>query len=288
MSKLDRNGFAAPLLFGASSQVGEALLPQLVEAGHQPRAVSRQPARQPIEGVDWELGCFGSTRLPAPAVLCVGPLLPFAVWLEDQPIGLIERIIAVSSLSLRHKRDAADAAERRTAALLAEGEARLCAAADRLGADWSLLRPAMLYGKGRDGTVARALDFGRRHGWLPLPVPASGLRQPLHLDDFADAIVQCLHGAASRSTLELGGGERLTLRELLERVAQALPGCRLLRLPAMPLRWASAALAPLASRARELHAVLDRAGKDQLPDEELARRLLDWRPRRFKPGPTAS
>lgn len=276
--------FTAPLLFGASSQVGEALLPRLLAAGCRPRAVSRQPPPHQHDGIDWERGCFGSIRQAAPAVLGLGPLLPFAVWLESQPVGTIRRVIAVSSLSLRHKRHSAAPAERRVAELLAEGEARLRNAAERLDADWTVLRPALLYGLGRDQTVARALAFGRHRGWLPLPLPATGLRQPLHLDDFGAAITQCLDGAGRGMTLELGGGEQLSLAHLLERVAQALPGCRLLRLPATPLRWGAAALAPVAPGARALHAILDRAGQDQLPDEGLTRSVLEWRPRPFEPA----
>ncbi len=279
-----RADFAAPMLFGASSQVGEALLPRLVQAGYRPRAISRRPPPCSTAGVDWEIGCFGSTTQASTAVLSLGALLPFAIWLERQAPGTVRRVIAVSSLSLRHKRGSNDPAERQVAELLTEGETRLCAAAASHGADWCLLRPSMLYGLGRDGTVGRALAFGQRRGWLPVPVPAAGLRQPLHLDDLAGALLQCLEGAGSGQTLELGGGERLALADLLERVALALPGCRALRLPATPLRWAAAALAPFASGARGLQAILDRADQDQLPDEGLTRRVLDWRPRRFEPG----
>jgi hypothetical protein len=68
------------------------------------------------------------------------------------------------------------------------------------------------------------------------------------------------------------------------RVAQVLPGCQVRRLPATPLRWAATALAPLWPGARGLKLILARADQDQLPDEGLTRRVLDWHPRPFEPA----
>jgi NADH dehydrogenase len=55
---------------------------------------------------------------------------------------------------------------------------------------------------------------------LPLARPNARL-QPVLVDDVVDAIVRCLHGAASsRQTYQLGGPRIYTLREIVELVAK--------------------------------------------------------------------
>lgn len=271
------------LVFGASSQIGDALLPALRAAGERVYAVSRMPRLQG-EGVHWLQGDFHAQLPLCERVLSLGPLPPFADWLARQPAHLPRRIIAVSSLSLRHKRHAPARHERRLAGLLAAAEAALQTLACERSLQLTLLRPALLYGRGRDHTVARAIEQARVRHWLPLPLPAAGLRQPLHLDDLAQALLQCVQGAAIGQTLELGGGEVLSLAALLRRIAATVPGCRLLPLPAWPLRQVAGLLGHWSPSAAALAGTLLRANQDQLADETLTRRLLDWQPRPFEPA----
>ena len=272
-----------PLIFGASSQVGQALLARMTREGMAAHAVSRQPQAD-TPPICWQQGNFHSALPATPCAVSLGPLLPFADWLRRQPSQTIERVIAVSSLSLRHKRDSVSAQERHTASLLAEGEAQLQALAEQRGIQLTVLRPAMLYGLGRDQTIAHSLRLAQRRGWMIIPVPAPGARQPLHLDDLADALLQCLRGAACGATLELGGGEVLPMQQLLQRIASSVPRCRVVRVPAWPLRQLAMLSARLSVSADGLAAALARSRQDQLPDETLTRTLLDWHPRAFEPG----
>ena len=67
----------------------------------------------------------------------------------------------------------------------------------------------------------------RRWHLLPLPLGATGLRQPVHAEDLAAACVAALENSATYGkTYELGGGERLSFRSMLMRMraeAAALP-----------------------------------------------------------------
>ncbi len=269
------------LIFGASSQIGDALLPLLGSAGHRVRAISRNPPAN-RKGLRWVRGDFSSTRDSPPRVLSLGPLADFASWLEN--VDEIERVIAVGSVSLRHKSRSTAVEERAVAALLADAEDRIKTRCSQLNAQLTLLRPCMLYGAGRDQTVAPALRFAQDQGWLPLPSPAGGLRQPLHVADLAEALRQCLQGAAQGETLELGGAERLRFDQLLRRIVDCVPDCRPRPLPLQALRWGSALVAPWSARLRRINRALNRANIDQLPDETLTRQCLDWRPRTFNPA----
>ncbi len=271
---------AETLIFGASSQIGEPLLPLLSANGHRLIAVSRRPtANRP--GVRWQAGGFSEISHAPPTVISLGPLSDFSHWFDA--IEGVERVIAVGSVSLRHKRSSAAGEERRVADLLDQSEQRLRHRSEAIGARLTLLRPCLLYGAGRDHTVAPALRFARERGWLPAPMTASGLRQPLHVADLAEAIKQCVEGAAVGQTLELGGAERLSLAQILAHIADSVPGCRLRRFPTLPLRWAGAMLSPWSASARRVHRALLRSADDQLADETVTSGCLDWRPGSFAP-----
>ena len=268
------------LVFGASSQIGDALLPMLGRTGIGLRAISRNPpANRP--GLRWVRGGFDDIGDPPKTVISLGPLADFSRWLGQ--VGGVHRIIAVGSVSLRHKSDSGAAEERTVAAQLAEAEQLIAERSKQMDAQLTLLRPCMLYGAGRDHTVAPALRFALDRQWLPIPSPAGGLRQPLHVADLADAISQCLNGAGVGQTLELGGAERLRFDQLLSRIAEAVPNCQARRLPISAVRWASAIAAPWSGKLRRINRALNRANVDQLPDETLTRQHLDWRPRQFEP-----
>lgn len=272
------------LVFGASSQIGDPLLPLLSAKGHRLIALSRAPAAN-RPGVRWQRGGFDEIARPPARVISLGPLNDFARWF-DQVEG-VQRVIAVGSVSLRHKRASGVAEERAVASVLVQAEERLQRRAQATGAELTLLRPCLLYGANRDHTVSPALRFAQHRGWLPIPMPASGLRQPLHVADLADAIRQCLDGAAIGLTLELGGAERLSFAQMLQRIAEAVPDCRLRRLPIRPLSWASGVAAPWSTMARRVHRALARANVDQVADETLTRACLSWQPRPFRPATRA-
>ena len=175
------------------------------------------------------------------AIVSCGPLDHFGRWLRGAEVAA-PRVVAFGSTSLGVKRGSADAAERDLAARLAEAEDAVFASAQARGAEAVILRPTLVYGAGRDQTLTRIATLARRWGMFPLPRGATGLRQPVHVEDLAATAVAALaaEGAGGRG-YDLPGGETLPYREMVARVLAALdPPPRLLELPA-PLFTALAA-----------------------------------------------
>ena len=58
----------------------------------------------------------------------------------------------------------------------------------------TIFRPTLIYGTGRDRSLAPIARFARRWRVLPLPVGARGLRQPVHaaVDDILDVLLHRL------------------------------------------------------------------------------------------------
>ena len=273
------------LVFGLSGQVGLALQPRLHERQAEVVAVSRQ-ARPPQAGVEWLEG-YLQAMPPVPdgidTVLSLGPLDAFAAWFAGSGLRGV-RVIALGSTSRYSKADSPLEAERGLAQRLIEAEAVLFAAGERLASPVTVLRPTLIYGNGRDRSLTPLLHFARRWHWLALPAEANGLRQPVHVEDVAGAVLGCLDtpGTAGQA-FDLPGAEVLGFAAMLDRSLQRhAPGCRVLRLPNAMFRAAFAAVS-LVRPGIPGAGFLARLQRDQLADPRPASRAFGYAPRPFEP-----
>ncbi|MDQ2703293.1 MAG: NAD-dependent epimerase/dehydratase family protein, partial [Pseudomonadota bacterium] len=223
------------LVFGASGQIGDALVRRLLDAGWQVVAVSRD-TQVDAPGLRWLRGdlahCEGLPRA-VDAIFSCGPLDVFADWYASTMAMASPRVIAFGSTSAATKADSVEAGERGLAQRLRDAELKLHAAADARGAA-TVLRPTLVYGAGRDRSISRLAAAARRLGWLPVPRGADGMRQPVHVDDLAvAAIAACDAPAACGNDYDLPGGEALPWRAMVERtLATMAPPPRVLTLSA--------------------------------------------------------
>ncbi|NZA25359.1 nucleoside-diphosphate sugar epimerase [Luteimonas sp. SJ-92] len=274
------------LVFGGSGQIGAALVTRLRGAGWQVEALTRE-ARRSGPGLRWLQGEFA--RLPplpqaCDAIFSCGPLDLFSLWYADAAIEC-PRVIAFGSTSMATKRAAADAGERELAQRLAGAETRILDAARARGAAATLLRPTLIYGAGRDRNLSRIAALAARSGVFLLPRGACGLRQPVHVEDLAQAAWSAVDRPASHGRgYALPGGETLPYRDMVARTLAALaPRPRLLELPAPLFRLALAA-AHAAGRLRGLPpGAVARMREDLVFDMADARRDLGYAPRAFAP-----
>lgn len=267
------------LVIGGSSQIGHFLLPRLVESGEPVLALSRHP-RAPQAGLEWLQGSLPNAMPALPplsAIISFGPLQPFAEWLRHNPQTRGSRIIATSSMSAESKRESTVAAEREISRQLRDGEAALAQACERHGCAWTVLRPTLVYGAGLDKSLTPIARRAERLHLFPLPA-ARGLRQPVHADDIAQAVIAALERPASAGhILPVGGGERLLAGEMFARVRRSLSTPTLpLPLPAWLLRVAEGLLP-------RVRGPLSRLDADLVADNGALQRLLDVRPRAFRP-----
>jgi nucleoside-diphosphate-sugar epimerase len=217
----------------------------------------------------------------ARCIVSAGPLDAFAAWLQRVDTPHLQRVIALSSMSIASKRDAADARERALADRLQAAEQSLRETCDLRGIAWTLLRPCLIWGAAQDTSLTALYRAARKCRILPIPFDAGGLRQPVHAQDVATALLTAqMNPRCIGTEIPLGGGEILPVSAMWKRVlicaeAHYLP---------VP-RWSiSAASHVLGARGAALRAALQRWGNDQIADGEIARALLpDWHPRGFAP-----
>lgn len=266
------------LVLGATSLVGRLALPRLEAAGLAYRAVSRGDAPGWIQA-DLETP-KGLAALPcAETVLSFSPvwLLPDAM--KTLQANGLKRLIAFSSTSIETKTDSPHPRERAVVADLKRGEEAVQAS----GADWTILRPTMIYAEGRDGNVSRLAALARRFAVLPISGRGEGLRQPVHADDLALAAISALNTPAAIGQIyALAGGETLSYRTLCERVFDGLSKRpRILSLPPPLWRVGLALASPILPGATAQMG--ERMDHDLVFDDAPARRDLGWSPRDFRP-----
>ncbi len=274
------------LVFGASGQIGMPLLDRLRDDGWRVHAVSRDPrAEQP--GLVWwpgELPGFELPTLHADVVFSCGPLDLFSQWYARSGIDA-PRVIAFGSTSIEVKRGSADAEERDLVARLREAERTLFESAAARGAAVTVLRPTLVYGSARDRNLSRIAQVAQRFGRIVLPRDATGLRQPVHAHDLADAAFRCIDIAATFGrTYALPGGETLSYRDMVARVLAALqPSPRLHEVPS-PVFNLVLALAHAAGFAIDFNeAAVARMRSDLVFDPGDAQRDFGYAPRNFHP-----
>ena len=285
-------------VLGATSLVGDCLLPLLAAAGWGVVAFSRRAAGRSIAAgplVEWrslEVGVpdgalgFAPGASPIAYWVCLAP-----VWVLPNHFQLLERlgarrVVALSSTSVFTKEHSPDAAERALARRLAEGESQLLGWARARGIETTILRSTMIYGLGKDKNITTIARFIGRFGFFPLLAPAQGLRQPVHAADVASACVAALGRThVPQLAYNLSGGETLTYREMVARVFSAMhKPVRFLMLPAWLARMALTGLRALPRFRHWSPQMAERMNVDLVFSHTDAARDLGFAPRRFVLG----
>lgn len=272
------------LVFGASGQIGEALLARLKAAEWGVFAVSRTP-RASSSNMRWLPGEFaGIDGLPdvVDVVFSTGPLDGFAQWYARGQVAT-PRVVAFGSTSLDTKQASGDAYERDIVARLQAAERTVFDTASARGAVATLLRPTLVYGAGRDQTLARIAAMARRLGFFVLPRGADGKRQPVHVDDLAAAAIAVVDATAAHGhAYALPGGETLAYRDMVARTLAALsPPAKLREVP-MPVFRMALSLARVTGVMRGLtDDAVSRMRDDLVFDAAPAQRDFGYAPRAF-------
>lgn len=270
------------LVLGASGAVGMRILKRLASVAMACIAVSRRAPSAITDGMTWLQHDLSTCPVDVEArlMLSAGPLRHALAQAEAMP-GL-QRLVALSSASLRFKTNSADKIERATIERLHADERALTALARERGFQLVVLRPTLIYG----GPGSDALDTIRN--WLNnrnwLPVAGNGLRQPVHADDLAEfMLAQLAQPPTEAKTLELAGGETLGYQDFLRRIA-ASEG-RQPRVIPLPAGVASLGLkaAHVLGRLRSVQPVMVSRQRMDLVVDDTEARKLGWQPRAFRP-----
>ncbi len=274
MSADGKGDNGAVLVLGASGQIGRSVLERLAAVGRTAIAVCRRPPSDIAFGADW-LARDLTEPLDLASYRPVAAIHATGAWLLPAHLSAIRaagvrRLICFSSTSMLAKANSTSAPEREIARRLAAAEAAVAEG----GIPWTVLRPTLIYGLGLDRNVSAAAEFIRRWRFFPLGGPGQGLRQPVHADDLAAAAIRLIDDSANLARgFNLGGGETLTYRAMIERIFQALD---------LPARFLHVPL--LARVPGRVGVMAQRMEQDLAFDNGELWPRLDLRPRGFLAG----
>jgi uncharacterized protein YbjT (DUF2867 family) len=274
---------------GGSGFLGASVIPRLLAAGHEPTALARSAVAaervaalgaSPLPGdlddpasVDDAFAASGAEALVNLASLGFGHAPTIVAAAEGA--GVL-RALFVSTTSIFTRLPAATKAVR----MAAEEAIRASIL------DWTIVRPTMIYGRPGDRNMARLLRGLRRLPALPVPGGGTGLQQPVHVDDLADAIVAALDRPASvHNAYDLAGPEPLTLRAILEEASGATGRRpRFVPVPLAPAIGAVRLYERVAPSPRLKAEQVARLAEDKAVDITAAQVDLGFAPRSFAEG----
>ncbi len=277
------------VIVGGNNLIAAYLIKRLHAQGYTADIISRSPMVVPNGFTLVHMDLTHARNWIAPESAVVVSLLPLWVLAQFLPrfIG-VKSVVAVGSTSLFSKAASASSNERAVAASLENAEKAVQTWCSRSNVHNTILRPTMVYDGVHDKNIARMARFIRRFHFLPLAAPAKGLRQPIHADDVAQAIIGAIDKPSTYGkAFNIAGGEVLTYRVMVERVfaAQGMKP-RLLMLPtewlAKAFNWASSA--GIMNEKAFGSSIFQRMNEDLVFDCEEGLRLLNYQPRKFEPA----
>ena len=215
------------LLTGATGVVGSALLPMLLDEGHEVRCLVRDPRRLGPERVRVQLSLadLGDPRGLRHSVRGVDTVIHLAAAMRDQPPRRVEEITALGTHRLVKAAEDAGVKRfiffsalnatsfQRTRFFRAKALAEERVAASEL--ETTIFAPSIIYD--RDDPWVTAM---RRLALLPvLPISGRGraVYEPLWAQDAARAVLASLDGDPGR--YELAGPERMSYEQIVRVIA---------------------------------------------------------------------
>jgi nucleoside-diphosphate-sugar epimerase len=217
------------LVTGATGVVGHYLLCRLEAAGFEVHAPTRSqaPPRGPA-GIHWRtldiangLGDWSLPDVPYAIHLAPLPLLP--AMLPELADRGVRRLIAFGSTSRFTKGESSNWKEKRLASRLAGAEEALARSCPALGIAWTVFRPTLIYGGGRDRNISAIARFIRRFGFFPVVGEGRGRRQPVHAEDLAGACLLALECPSTyQRAYNLSGGSTLSYTDMVRAIFRGL------------------------------------------------------------------
>ena len=275
------------IIMGATSLIGPYVCSRLADEGFTVECFSRNPkiktylSKLTFRWHEFDIKNPGDWHAPTGVIII--SLLPLQILFQLLPrLKKADQIIAVSTTSVFTKKQSKDRKERNLINCMISCEREIIKFSTNFKINWTIMRPTLVYGAGQDNNISAISYFIKKFGFFIVARPASGLRQPVHADDVAQAIVAAINNKdASNTSFNLGGGETLTYLSMVKRIFEST-GRRpiIICLPSGLLSFTLHCF-NLVFRSSYSPALFKRMNQDLVFDFTSAKSILDYNPRPF-------
>jgi GT2 family glycosyltransferase/nucleoside-diphosphate-sugar epimerase len=217
------------LVTGATGQIGLAVIRRLLASQAAVLAISRNdPVPYTHKQLRWIKGDLTDSNLHLDGYLVdyvvhCAPLWHLPPTIKMLAESEVRKIVAFGSTSVFGKVVSRNYHERELVERLSRAEADVAEQCSLHRMEWTILRPTLTYGAGLDLNITSLAKLIGFLGFLPVYPPASGKRQPVHVDDLALAALNAIvRVETSMKSYNLSGGEPIGYRAMLERIFAAI------------------------------------------------------------------
>ncbi|MBO67503.1 MAG: hypothetical protein CL398_04255 [Acidiferrobacteraceae bacterium] len=280
------------LIFGANSDIGSYLCPQLIADGWIIDSITTR-ARRNNDKHNVRLflpsdyrKLVANNMVAASMVISLMPIWKLPDYRDILEAIGARKLIAISSTSILSKANSTNTKEQLIAAQLHRGEQWVNQNFSSGKRSALILRPTMIYGGARNRNINRLAKLIRIFKFFPMTGEGAGLRQPVHAKDIADLCLDCAsNGFGETQTYILAGGETLTYRNIIERLfIEVGLKPRIITIPAPILRITLNILKSMPNNEDLTPEMLKRMEENLCYDHSDAISAFGWSPRQFQPS----
>lgn len=273
------------LVLGGGSLVGNYLLPLLAEQGYRGYVVSRKkmevglnfawlPTTE-VQDASWHLQDKAIIISLWPIWL-LGPVMA-------QFLGAAQ-LIALSSTSLFGKAGSLDKEEQDLVKRIGKAEEHVRVNSEIFRIPYTILRPTLIYDCIHDQSITFIAQIIKRFGFFLVAGEAMGLRQPVHAEDVAKAVLHSIgNRQAFNTSFNITGGETISYFTMIRRVSEAVgKAIHIVPCPKFILKSMLTVMRAL-DFTQLSPSLFDRMNQDLAYDGSEAMRVLQFQPRGFLP-----
>ncbi|MFK8068595.1 MAG: NAD-dependent epimerase/dehydratase family protein [Gammaproteobacteria bacterium] len=292
-NRISNNKEVGIVVTGATSLIGQFLLPQLRNEGYKIYALTRSEInRSKVKNTSNEWRHYdGSLKSITPKIsntnilIHLAPLYSLPDIIEELASLGGERIIAFSSTSRFSKINSPIASEQEVAQKLSSAEKSVTSICNDHQIESVIFRPTLIYGAGLDQNVSSVASFIQRFRCFPLVGKSTGLRQPVHAEDLAIACAKILNvKKIPNQFYNLVGGESLTYKKMIERIFLALnKKARFISFPLPLFKVLIKCISIIPAYSHLTTEMADRINRDLCFDSTEAINDFGYKPREFYP-----
>lgn len=274
------------LVLGGGSLVGKHLLPLLAEAGYRGYVVSRKktdtglhfawlPTNE-VQDASWHLH-DRAVIISLWPIWLLGPIMA-------QFLGA-SQLITLSSTSLFGKANSLDKQELELVKKISSAEEVVRVNSETFRIPYTILRPTLIYDCINDQNISFIARIIKRFGFFMVSGDAQGLRQPIHAQDVAQAVVNSIGNKdAYNKAFNITGGETVTYFTMIRRVAESLGRpIRIFSFPTFFLKNLMRVVRMLGLTTLS-PSLFDRMNQDLAYNGDEAEKVLKLSPRNFNPS----